>query len=315
MSRAQSIKVRIVTFVFVAMLSTSSFGQEGPTRTGSDVQQLARHIMLELELLAYEMGQPIRETELLPVADVSGFEVFFQAQTLFRKANTLAQEIAGAERLAPPVLPVDGTTAAYDYSVLQRAMEQIHLVKAELGIDEVVIEPELEENVGATGAFQAIVQANRQLNVLTRQQLVPADVFAEVTLAVIYVSGILELYPGAVTLPDEPAFENGMRPVDVYNRLIDCLRIIRRIADEVGGQVLRLDLRRGVEEATAADVYDLAKIVVADIGYLAGLLDAPEAFPDLPTPTHIFPSQVYQRVGILREQLLTLDELVGESGA
>ena len=314
MTHVRSISALTVSYLLATPFCSTVLAQEEPALGGADVQQLARQITLELELLAYEMGRPTIDEELFPVSDVSGFEVFFQAQTLFRKANTLAQEIVGVERVPPPVLPEGGTSAAYDYSVLEGALEQILAVKAELGFEETVGPPERDEDAGATEAFQAIVQANRQLNTLVQQQLLPADVFAEVTLAVIYVSGILELYPGAVALPEAPAFENGKRPVDVYNRLIDCLRIIRGIASEAGGQVLRLELRRGVEDAAPADVYDLAKIVLADIGYLAELLDAPDAFPELPTPEHIFPSHVYQRAGILRNQLLSLDQLVAESG-
>ena len=69
-----------------------------------DVFALASLVADEIELVREVMGRPFDDSPRLPASNVSQFEVYFQAQTLFRKANQLAQEYAGTERIAAPAI-------------------------------------------------------------------------------------------------------------------------------------------------------------------------------------------------------------------
>jgi len=307
------ITVSCVFFSFwAASGSSTAHAQQfpDPALQHPDINRLVGQVSRELDLLTYVMGKRENQAPPLPVSHVSEHEVFLQAQTLLRKANTLAQEIAGAPRMPPPALPDRELQPQEVHAIVESALEQILQVKARLKIQDEIEPPERNAGADATANFQAIVQANRQLNLIIERQLLPRDVFEQVSLAVIYAAGVLAAYPSAVPVPDAPLFEGGKKPVDVYNRLIECLRIIQRVADRAGGEVLRLNLRRGVQDTVPEDVFDLAGILVADVGYLAQLLDAGDVFPDLPTPEYVFPSHVFQRAGILRAQLLQPENLL-----
>ena len=284
--------------------------QEGANIEVPDLYVLVDRVGEEVELLRYTMGKLPNEQPPMPVDDVQPHEAFFQAQNLFRKANRLAREVAGVERKVAST--TEGEVRSADiHAVVNSALQEVLLVKAELGITDAVQPLDRDARFELADVFRAIVQANRQLNLLTEHVFTPEDVFEQLELAISYTAGVLSSYPDAVTVPDEPAFESGKMPTDSYRRLTQCLRLTRGIAEETGIKLLRFDPRSRIrQDVLPSDVYDLATIVVAYIGHLASNLDAPEADPELSTPEHIFPSHVYQRAGVLEQQLIALEELV-----
>ncbi len=274
-----------------------------------DVFILATQIAEEVELIREVIGRPFDDSPRFPASDVSEFEVFFQAQTLFRKANQLAQEYAGAARQASPALPESEVRPADTHAVLSAALAQIRAVKDALGI-ETQVTRQARGSASATGVFMTIIDANRQLNYLTDTRIRPSDVFDQVTLAVFYAAGILSRY-GVSEVPDTPPFDGHMRPADVYVRLLQCVDLLSDIAEQSGVRVLRLSSRRNIpDDIEPHHVYDLARIVVAGLAVLATEFNAEDAFPELETPERIFPTQVYLRAGILLEQLEQIQDVL-----
>ena len=283
------------------------FAQTTVTMAPADVYVLVDRVGREVELLRYTMGKPVNQQPPMEVEDVQPHEAFFQAQNLFRKTNRLARELAGSPRKTPPVAPEVEIVAQDVHGAVTGALEELLTVKAELGISETVSPRDRERSDDLTEVFRAIVQVNRQLNLMTEHVFVPGDVYGQVLLATSYAAGMLLAYPEEQSVPELPVFETGMMPADAYRRLVDCLRLTRQIAEIAEFQLLRFETTRRVRtDVLPSDVYDLATILVSYIGHLALRLDAPEAYPDLSTPEHVFPSHVYQRAGALHQQLSVL---------
>lgn len=273
-----------------------------------DVYMIAEELADEVELIREVMGRPYDESPRLPVAGVSVAEVFFQAQTLLRKSNQLARELAGADGLTPAAAPQDREIRAADiHALVAAALEQIRLVRAELGITEAVVPHPRDTDIAATGLFSTIIDSNRQLNLLLSNTITSADVYEEISFAVIYAAGMLASRAPGVEVREAP-FEGPKRPADVYLRLLDCIDIVNRLATRHGVGVLSLSSRRNVpDDVEPGHVYDVANIIVADLAVLAKALDARPARADLGAPPkHIFPSHVYQRAGTLKAQLEAL---------
>ena len=283
------------------------FAQRGPI-TNKDVFVLAEELADEVELIREVMGRPYDESPRLPVAGVSMAEVFFQAQTLLRKSNQLAREIAQAPGATMEPIPDREIAAADVYALVARALEQIKVVRAELGISEPVIRQLREAEMPATGLFSTIVDSNRQLDLLITNAITAADVFEEVSFALIYTSGMLAKRAPGVEVPDAP-FPGPKRPSDVYLQLLDCIDIAHRIASSQGVEVLSLSSRRNVPAGVEpGHVYDVANILTADLAMLAKVVGAEQTREELgPTPKHIFPSHVYQRAETLKRKLEALE--------
>jgi hypothetical protein len=290
-------------------LATPGIAPAQPARiTNKDVFIAAEELADELELIREVMGRPYDESPRLPVAGVSMAEVFFQAQTLLRKANQLASELAQAPSAEVPPPPEGDVTAADVYALVASALEQVKLVRVELEITEPVIRQLREAEMPATGLFSTIVDANRQLDLLITNAITSADVFEEVSLALTYTSGMLAARANSAVVPAAP-FPGPKRPADVYVQLLDCLDIAHRIASTQGVEVLSLSSRRNVPaDVEPGHVYDIANILTADLAVLAKIIGTGETTGDLgPTPKHVFPSHVYQRAETLKRHLEALE--------
>ena len=82
-----------------------------------------------------------------------------------------------------------------------------------------------------------------------------------------------------------------------------------RVAPKAGVPVLGLASRRNIPDDTEpGQVLDIARLVTADLAAFANALGAPLVRPELPTPKHIFATEVYAHAGILLQQLEELEQ-------
>ena len=292
---------------FLVWISPLSVAQ---TISNTDLHNLASQIAEEIEYIREVMGRPYDDSPRLPVGDVSQLEVYYQAQTLFRKTNQLAREYADIPRTAAPPVPDAELRPEDTYSVLTGVLDQVRQVEGVLGID---TEVEIQErtSASATGVFQTILDTNRQLNLLINEPILPRDVFGQVTLAVLYSAAILAHHGAEDLVPEAEPFDGYKRPGDVYALLLNSIDLLTRVATEAGVSVLTLSSRRNIpDDVEPGHVYDIARILVAGLAQVAGALDAEDVFPDLGQPELIFPTQVYARATVLRNQLEQIDALL-----
>ncbi|HLF09734.1 MAG TPA: hypothetical protein VJA26_00850 [Gammaproteobacteria bacterium] len=277
----------------------------------TDVYVLADQLANEVELIREVMGRPYDDSPRLPVGGVTPAELYLQAQTVFRKSNQLAQELAGAKREAPPTAPDEEIRPADTHAVVEAALEQIRLVKRELGIDATVALEQRDDAIAPTGVFLVIIDVNRQLNLMLGESARPRDVFEQVSVAAIYAAAILAQHSAGAQVPSPAAFDGHKRMDDVYTRLLECIEIMSRVGPKAGVAVLRVSPRRNLpNNINSGHVYDLARILVADLAVLADVSQAQRVNPGLSTPSRVFPTQVYERAGILKEQLEALEALL-----
>lgn len=275
-----------------------------------DVYVLASQVADEIELIREVMGRPFDDSPRLPATGVSQFEVYFQAQTLFRKSNQLAQEYAGTARIPAPPVPEGELEPSHTQAVVAAALEQVMLVKEALGI-ETALPEQSRGSASATGVFMTILDTNRQLNLLLDVPILPRDVYEQVTLAVLYSAAILANQGVEDYVPDAEPFDGYRRPADVYRLLLNSADVLSRMAEKSGVPVLRLSSRRNIpDDIEPGHVYDVARILVAGLAIVSDALDAQDVFPELEQPEMIFPTQVYARATVLLQQLEQADTLL-----
>ncbi|MDE0003669.1 MAG: hypothetical protein OXQ29_13340 [Rhodospirillaceae bacterium] len=275
-----------------------------------DVYASASQVADEIELIREVMGRPFDDSPRLPATGVSQFEVYFQAQTLFRKSNQLAQEYAGAARVPAPPVPEGELEPGDTQTVVAAALEQVILVKEALGID-MQLPEQSRGSASATGVFMTILDTNRQLNLLIDVPILPRDVHEQVTLAVLYSAAILANLGVEDYVPDAEPFDGYRRPADVYRLLLNSADALSRMAEKSGVSILRLSSRRNIpDDIEPGHVYDVARILVAGLAIVSDALDAEDVFPELDQPEMIFPTQVYARATVLLQQLERADTLL-----
>ena len=302
-------RLRLLNVTVALLLCVNPIAQ-AQSVNNTDVYNLASQVAEEIEYVREVMGRPFDDSPRLPVGDVSQLEVYFQAQTLFRKANQLAQEYAGVPRAAPPPVPDAELGAIDSYEVVIGAQEQIRQVRRAFGI-ETEVQIQERSTASTTGVFVTILDANRQLNLLINEPILPSDVFEQVTLAVLYSAAILAHHGAENLVPEADPFDGYKRPSDVYALLLNNTDALSQVAEAAGVSVLTLSSRRNIpDDVEPGHVYDIARILVAGLALVANAMDAEDAFPELERPELIFPTQVYARATVLQRQLAQIDALL-----
>ena len=277
-----------------------------------DVYEHVNLVRIELEYLRATMGRPKDETMELPVSDAEPREVFFQALTLYRKADRLCFE-QSRTRVKEPAPPQGKILPGHVYGAVDAALERLRRIKKQLRLDRQFTKNPTDLAKTPSDVFRSIVQANRQLNLMLEQQFAPGDVFQQVTLAIGYTERLIEQFPGEDSIiPEPPRYEANKMPAHVYRRLLRCFATIRKITEQSGKQVLKLGQldEAQIERAAPSDVYDVASLVVSELVYIQSELPAAAPPRKVYYPGQKFPSDVFQRVGILEKQLAQLERLV-----
>jgi hypothetical protein len=292
----------------MALLFAPLMGAQGQAIDNAMAYALANQVADELELVRERMGRPYDDSPRLPVSAVSELELYFQTQSLLRKSNQLAQELAGAAPRSPGPVPSGEVGAADVYALLEDALAQIRVAAEAIGITERLEFEQRVASIAATGVFLVVIDINRQLNLMLRVPISDAEVFEEISSAITFAAALLGKYPGVNTVPEAPPFDGYQRPAAVYRRLTECMDVVIRIAPKVGVTVLGLSARRNIPEDTSpGHAYDIARFLVADLVAISGALDAPRARVSLPAPKHVFSTEVYAHAGILLRQLEELE--------
>lgn len=292
----------ILIFFLVSGHGKESLAQE---ITPPDVFSKTTLLREEIELIRREMGKPKLDRPEIRVIAAAPREVFFQALTLYRKANQLCFELTG-KNASLQVNPSGKIYPSHVFKVARATLGRLRVIKETLGIAGQGVEPAPDPNKTPTDVFRSIVQANRQLNLMLDRQISPSDVFQKVTDAISYstflIGQFMEVPP---VVPGPPPFERHKIPEDVYRRLIKCFNLIQEVASHSGLNILEAKLEHDIADITPGDVYNIVSLIVSELAYLnakAGNTHPLQSY----YPGRKFPSHVYQEAGILETQLREL---------
>ena len=306
--RARS-RIRTATAVLVSATAGWNAAAEEEI-TAAHVYQAVTRLAADVELVREVMGRPELTTAAWIVVEAQPRHVFYQALTLYNKANRLAVELAGAERVGPLPVPETDITQASVMGAIQRASTQIDTVRQELDITYRAEVPPLETDRDPADVLREIVQTSRQLNHLLDRKFKTEDLYRRLELAATYVAGALTEDESEPVYGELPPLETGKTPADVYRRVLECLELATVIGEVHGVAMLKLNLRRELRrrDIVPADVYDLATTLLSEVAYLTLVLDAEDVgAPPIERPKHVFPSHLYRMAGMLQDELARLE--------
>lgn len=271
----------------------------------------AETIRLEIELLRKEMGySPVAE-QRLPISGIRLQEVWFMASTLYNRADSLTFELTRNHYEAPS-LPRGEIIPSDIMKVLSATLKRLREAKLAMGITEVVSFEEPESQKFSTDIFNTLIQANRLLNDLTEKSITDSDIYTQVTIAIQYSAILLSEYEDVlIRIPPEPPYQRFKASLDVFERLLQCLSITRGIYQNLGLSLLAIDPAAvSAMDVSREDVYHMAVVLVSQLDFL---VRRREFDVDLKGyyPGRKIASDIYQRIGVLDQQLKTLSDKSG----
>ncbi len=200
----------------------------------------AQRLLGELRLIGAEMGRSPDTRALPEIKDAAPRECYFEALALFAKADRLNQELTGDPTDGLPHPPaLAQLRPQHVLEVIDAALRELDMVKADLQLAERAAEPALEPARQPSDVLRSLIDANRQLGRLLERPFTPSDVYRQVGLASTYAARLVAR--AGATAPAPAPFVRGKRPADCYDKLLACLARLGAIA-RAGGQTV-LDVR------------------------------------------------------------------------
>jgi hypothetical protein len=282
----------------------------------SQVLTKVKEVDILVERMRHHMGAR-RATPLnLKIINAQSHDVFFQARTLFHNSNQLRFQVTRSKSDGPDT--PDRIYHLVDVVELTtRVQKNLTAVLVELGLP-VSVDVKVDEPYDSTPSdlFIAILDVNRQLNLLLERPFSSSDAYMQVTQAIGYSARQLARFPEVQRIPVAQKVEPGRVPSDVYLQLLDGLERIKKIYQIQGLSSFSVEaeaLKR--EELLSSDVFDIASLLVARLDYLHKY-NKVETLPRKPFyPGKVYPTDVYRQTGILLSQLDSLIELYSQTAA
>ena len=278
----------------------------------ADVLARVQLLHAQLESIRIEIGKPKDSRRADLATNALSHEVHFQALTLYIKADRLALELTGSTGLQPSAVPFEEMGPYHTWLLVNAAYHRLLAIREELKIPESFTEHTYPVTTNPTEVGRAIVQGNRQLNLMLERRFSPSEVFQQVEAARRYAQALLKGLGKGESSVFLPPFQRGKAPADVFVQLIRCFERLKEFASVSGVSILDLDgsaARKAAAEfqIQPGDVYDLATLILSDLAYIHGQKHRAQAVPTVPYPGTKFPSHVFQLAKGLEGQL---DELV-----
>ena len=268
-------------------------------------------VLEELEALRLEMGRNRDARVPMHVHDASPREVFYHAQTVYRKANQLCAEL-GAEQASPRGAVQPARAGPSDVLVLlEGARERLARARERLHIDGDTFRPELPGPVPRTAdkspsdVLAGCLLASRQLNTMLAHAFAASESYEQLMRALGLVRRLLAVH-GAGLAP-APPFERRKFPRDVFQLLWQTCKVLQRALRDSG--LRALDIERAYVGEEPTDVYDLASLVVSELEYLASFLPEKKDPPLAAGETLILPAHNFR----LARQLQAAVDMLAEA--
>ena len=263
----------------------------------ADVLARVELLRANLDLVRRFVGRPSAPAPLLRVESAQPREVYSQALNLEAGANRLAFEQLRIVRAHS--LPNDEARSVEVFGVMDSALEAVLLVKAELGVEEVVAEEPRPESTMASEVFNAAVAASSEIDNVLGQRTSPSDVFQLVTQAVHYASALHASLSDSPRLPVEPDFVPNKMPSDVYARMIACFELTSATARAANVAILDFETDPDSRRVRPNDVAALGVLLVEELSFLHSRVPEAKPAPRAYHPGLRFPAHAYQRAGLL----------------
>jgi hypothetical protein len=273
--------------------------------TPSDVYAHVELVLGEIELLRQEMGRPKDARPELGVAQCQPRNCFFEALTLFRKADRLCFERTGEQAALAHPPPGGDIQPTHVRSVVDVALTRLRQVKHKLGVTESSPAAKRIDGKQPVDVLKLLTRANRQLNLMLEQPFSPNDCYQLMTMSCGYAAVLLGKADPA-TRPSLPTFERKKRPGDVYQRVAGCLAKLDKVMASIGQPMMDLtEPTIPVDQTTPSDVYDLASLLLAELVYLHSRIPSlgPPAASEFYEVGHKVPAHVFQMVGYVEAHL------------
>ena len=260
----------------------------------AEVAQALAAMRADVDELRFVMGAPVVAPAPWSVNSAGARHLFYTSQTLFRKVNRLANELAAEPMTEPPGHDGPEGAAEAALNVLALAHAELRALLERVGTEPAPA-PAPAANPVLADTLVQMVETSRQLNVMLVHEYRPTETYELVRQAIRQLGE---------PFPPLPRLVGGVTPTGIYQKLLDCYRLVWQAERRRDMRPLGLNLRRERRrvDVEASDAYDLAQLLLADIAYMVGRQEDAPALP-YRRPPYVYSAHVHRLASVLEAQL------------
>jgi hypothetical protein len=276
----------------------------------------AQRVQHEISLIRDEMGKPKPPQLEIKITNAQPREVFFQALTLYQKADRMCFDHTRNTGPIPPQMKQGKILPGDVLEVLKKAMNRIHCVSDHWEITKSLKQPISNPYTVSSDVYMEILEVNRELNFLLDVPYSPSTVYRHLQETVQLVEFILRRNDPEVKLPSLPEFIRGKHPRDVYLQNQRCLVILQRISIFTGNPILKFFVEDESFQIEPGDVFDLVSLLLSEVKYIDKKFHPSiheKTTQAIPFSGRKFPSHVFQKAVYLEKLLLQWESEMEES--
>lgn len=273
--------------------------------TIDDLYKQTIQIEAELEALRYYMGKPLIQKIPFQINESQVSDIYFISLSIFEKANNLSFEFTRTLTDYPNV--IFKNVQLNDISeILSNVLQRITLIRSQLPIklEKKPITPISE--ITPEILLNKLLIMSRQLDILQDTPTQSTLVYEKLTEAIYLAGAVLEAIPNTTDYPTPQEYEGGKTNADVYQKTQSLYQEVAKLLtnEKLSQSQLEFILTPNI---IANDIYDLLSIIVARLSDIYSRIKNPQQpFPTI-YPGRKFPSDVYQRLSVLEQQIQQLN--------
>lgn len=303
-------------FTLLALQPLLTFAKEittvNQTVTIDDLYKQTIQIEAELEALRYYMGKPLIKEVPFQINEPQTSDLYFISLSIFEKANNLSFEFTRTLIDYPDV--IFKNVQLKDVSdVLSNVLQRIMLIQSQLPIKLEHKPITLLSDVTPETLLNKLLLISRQLDILQDTPTQSTLVYEKLTEAIYLAGTLLDKIPNTTHYPTPQEYEAGKTNADVYQK---AQVLYQESAKLLTTKKLPHSQLQFIKTPTiiANDTYDLISIIVANLSDIYSKIKNPQQpFPTI-YPGRKFPSDVYQRLSILEQQIQQLNFYAQKNG-
>ncbi len=258
-------------------------------------QAVAANQLVEQFLVA--MGQTKKAHPKMSIRNAQLRDIEVVSHALYDQVRVLAFEYTRETY----ELEVKGDSLKKSWDVLNHLLRILYELQPILDQSEPLRIAQVSSN-SPSDLVLLLIDLNEKMDDLSWFEYSPSKAFQAVTQGIYIAAGLIENSPVPQPIPPDPLFIRGVTSKENYQRLLAIMKTLSAIAKLKNIPFIQIEVD-GLSSVATSDVHNLATLINSQLLYLYHQVIPNGAVMQSYYPGWKFPSHIYQRSGVLEQQI------------
>lgn len=251
-------------------------------------------------------GETRKEHPKISIHNAQARDIEFESVSLYDQVHLLAFEYTRETYPSASELSLKGDSLEKSWDILNQLLRILYELQPLLDRSQ----PLKIAEINATNPSELVlmlINLTEKMDDLAWFEYSPSDTFKVITQGIYIAAALIERSPDPQPIPEPHLFKRGITSPENYQHLLTIIKTLGEIARLKNISFIQVDAEHA-STAKTFDVYNLSILINSQLLYLYHQIFPDGVVLEAYYPGWKFPSHVYQRIGILEQQI---NQLVG----